>query len=127
MFAQITVFALTGLVLISPTEAIVRPNNLGKLPALGFNTYNAYKCANNEADLISAANSMISLGLKSLGYEYVNVDDCWSVKGGRDSKTGLLVPDSTKFPDGINGTATKLHALGFKFGIYSSKFLILCP
>ena len=39
---------------------------------MGYNTYNAYGCANNEADLLSAANSIVSLGLKSLGYEYVN-------------------------------------------------------
>jgi hypothetical protein len=44
----------------------------GKLPAMGWNSYNAYGCANNQADLIAAANSIISLGLKDLGYIYVN-------------------------------------------------------
>jgi alpha-galactosidase len=39
---------------------------------MGYNTYNAYGCANTEADLVSAANSIVSLGLKTLGYEYVN-------------------------------------------------------
>jgi len=49
------------------------------------------------------------------------VDDCWSVKSGRDSKTQRIIPDPIKFPDGINGTADKIHALGLKIGIYSSK------
>jgi hypothetical protein len=39
---------------------------------MGWNSYNAFGCANNEADLIAAANSIISLGLKDLGYIYVN-------------------------------------------------------
>jgi hypothetical protein len=47
------------------------------------------------------------------------VDDCWSVKSGRDKTTGRIVPDTTKFPDGISGLADKLHGLGFKIGIYS--------
>lgn len=53
------------------------------------------------------------------GYEYVNVDDCWSVKSGRNAN-GQIVPDPTKFPDGISGTADKIHAMGLKMGIYSS-------
>jgi alpha-galactosidase len=60
---------------------------------------------------------MVSLGLKDAGYVYVNIDDCWSNINGRDS-SGKLVPDSTKFPDGISGTATQVHNLGLKLGIY---------
>ena len=48
------------------------------------------------------------------------VDDCWSVKSGRDSVTQRIVPDPDKFPDGIKGIADSLHALGLKAGIYSS-------
>lgn len=50
----------------------------------------------------------------------MNIDDCWSVKAGRDNTTGRIIPDYTKFPDGINGTAVKIHDLGLKIGIYSS-------
>jgi alpha-galactosidase len=49
------------------------------------------------------------------------VDDCWSVMGRRDAATGRIMPDPSKFPDGINGTAQKIHNLGLKIGIYSSK------
>lgn len=31
------------------------------------------------------------------------------------------MPDPTKFPDGISGTADQVHNLGLKLGIYSSK------
>lgn len=49
------------------------------------------------------------------------VDDCWSVKSGRDPNTKRIIPDSAKFPDGISGVASKIHDLGLKVGIYSSK------
>jgi alpha-galactosidase len=42
------------------------------------------------------------------------------MKDGRDSTTGRLLPNLTRFPDGINGTADKIHNLGLKIGIYSS-------
>jgi alpha-galactosidase len=38
---------------------------------------------------------------------------------GRDS-SGRLVPDPNKFPNGISGLASKIHDMGFKFGIYST-------
>lgn len=37
---------------------------------------------------------------------------------GRDNTTGRIVPDPTKFPDGISGLASKIHDLGLKIGIY---------
>jgi hypothetical protein len=58
--------------------------------------------------------------VQDAGYEYVNIDDCWSVKTHRDPITSRLIPDPDRFPDGINGTAKKIHDLGLKIGIYSS-------
>lgn len=34
---------------------------------------------------------------------------------------GHIMPNMTRFPDGISGLADKIHNLGFKMGIYSSK------
>lgn len=65
-----------------------------------------------------AAQEIVDLGLKDAGYEYVNIDDCWSLDG-RDNKTNRIRHDPDKFPDGISGTASKVHALGLKLGIYS--------
>ncbi|KXN90847.1 putative alpha-galactosidase B [Leucoagaricus sp. SymC.cos] len=89
----------------------------GRLPALGWNTWNAYRCDINATKVLAAANQFVSLGLKSAGYEYVNIDDCWSVMS-RDS-SGKIVPDPNKFPNGISGVASQVHALGLKMGIYS--------
>jgi alpha-galactosidase len=54
------------------------------------------------------------------GYGYVNIDDCWQIKTHRDANTSRLIPDPDRFPDGIIGTAKKIHDLDLKIGIYSS-------
>ncbi|KAI9660573.1 MAG: alpha-glucosidase maltase [Bathelium mastoideum] len=99
---------------------LVRPGNVGHLPALGWNSWNAYGCDVSEDKIVQAANYVVSLGLKDAGYEYINIDDCWSVQTGRNATTQQIIPNATTFPDGISGTADKVHALGLKVGIYSS-------
>lgn len=62
---------------------------------------------------------LVSLGLRDLGYNYVNIDDCWSDKvKRRDNITRELVVDTKKFPNGIDGLAKRIHELGLKLGIY---------
>lgn len=75
---------------------------------------------------MQAANAMVDLGFKDAGYEYVVLDDCWSEMKGRDPVTSRLVPNTTKFPDGMSGTADKVHALGLKYGMYSSAGTMTC-
>lgn len=52
-----------------------------------------------------------------MGYEYVNIDDCWSLK--ERNATGYIVADLQKFPQGIDGLANQVNALKLKLGIYS--------
>ncbi|RPA82831.1 glycoside hydrolase [Ascobolus immersus RN42] len=91
----------------------------GKLPPMGFNSWNAFRCDISEEKFLVAADKLLELGLEKLGYDYVNIDDCWSTHE-RDPNTGRLVPDPIKFPDGIKGTADKIHSRGLKFGIYGT-------
>jgi alpha-galactosidase len=107
-------------ILTASTTALILPNNVGKLPALGWNSWNAFHCDITETVFLDAAQQMVDLGFKAAGYQYVNIDDCWSMKNGRDPVTNRLLPNLTRFPDGIKGTADKVHALGLKIGIYSS-------
>jgi alpha-galactosidase len=80
----------------------------------------------NQTKILQAANAMVDLGFKDAGYEYVVLDDCWSVKDHRDPVTSRLVPDTKKFPDGMSGTADQVHALGLKYGMYSSAGTMTC-
>ncbi|KAI9711255.1 MAG: alpha-glucosidase maltase [Bogoriella megaspora] len=111
---------LSSLALLPYISALELPSNVGRLPALGWNSWNAYHCDVSEQKILDAANFIVSKGFKDAGYEYVNIDDCWSVKSARDSTTKQIVPNATTFPDGISGLADKVHDLGLKIGIYSS-------
>ena len=93
-------------------------NGLGLTPQMGWNSWNHFGCNINETIIKDAATMLASTGLHSLGYNYVNIDDCWAVHDSRGS-TGQLVPDPEKFPSGISGVAEYVHSLGMKLGIYS--------
>ncbi|GKZ33507.1 hypothetical protein AbraIFM66950_003409 [Aspergillus brasiliensis] len=117
---------LASSALLVPATALVRPDGVGRTPALGWNSWNAYSCDIDADKILSAANEVVNLGLKDLGYEYINIDDCWSVKSGRNATTKRIIPDPDKFPNGISGVADEVHALGLKLGIYSSAGLTTC-
>ena len=86
-------------------------------PPMGFNTWNTFGFNINEELIKSTADFFVESGLKAAGYEYIVIDDCWSEKQ-RDSQ-GRLVPDHTKFPNGIKPVADYVHSKGLKFGMYS--------
>ncbi|KAK4165593.1 family 27 putative glycoside hydrolase [Cladorrhinum sp. PSN259] len=104
----------------SVVAVVSRDGRTGRLPAMGWNSWNEYACNINETVFVTVAQQLAALGLKDLGYEYVNIDDCWSDKQKRrDPKTMELIPDPLKFPKGISHTADLVHSLGLKLGIYS--------
>ena len=98
-------------------------NGLAVTPAMGWNNWNAFECDVSEDLLLETAQKMMDLGLKDAGYQYVVLDDCWSA--GR-YENGSLKPDFTKFPNGMKDIGDKLHALGLKFGMYSSAGYLTC-
>ncbi|BCS29986.1 glycoside hydrolase family 27 protein [Aspergillus puulaauensis] len=110
--------ALIGLV--HQVNALVRPDGVGRLPALGWSSWNAFECDIDATKILTAARQTVKLGLKDSGYEYINIDDCWSVKTHREPITNRMIPDPARFPDGIASLASQIHDLGLKVGIYSS-------
>jgi alpha-galactosidase len=92
-------------------------NGLGQKPALGWNSWNVGGCKYADAaTALKTAKLFISLGLKDVGYQYVNIDDCWSTMARNSS--GYLVPDPAKWPNGIQGVTAEIHDMGLKFGLY---------
>ncbi|MET8148791.1 NPCBM/NEW2 domain-containing protein [Actinoplanes sp. NPDC005259] len=89
---------------------------LAAVPPMGFNNWNAFGCEVNEALIQQTADVFVSSGLKDAGYEYVNIDDCWSQR--ERGADGRLVADPVKFPNGIRGVADYVHGKGLKLGIY---------
>lgn len=93
-------------------------------PAMGWNTWNTFTENINEELVLQSAEAMVKSGLKDAGYEYVVIDDCWSLRE-RD-KNGRLVPDPVKFPHGMKYVADKIHEMGLKFGMYSCAGTLTC-
>lgn len=103
---------------------LILQNGLGRTPPMGWNSWNHFKCDINEEMIRETADSIVSTGLASLGYTYVNIDDCWGELN-RDSK-GNLVPKASTFPSGIKALADYVHGKGLKLGIYSDAGTLTC-
>lgn len=89
----------------------------GGLPPMGWNSWNTFTWDINEELIRQVADTFVAEGYKDAGYEYIVIDDCWSLKQ-RDNQ-GNLVADPAKFPSGIKALADYIHAKGLKFGMYS--------
>ncbi|KAL9437766.1 hypothetical protein AB3S75_023606 [Citrus x aurantiifolia] len=92
-------------------------NGLGRAPPMGWNSWNHFGCNIQEKLIRETADAMVTSGLAALGYQYINLDDCWAELN-RDSK-GNFVPKASAFPAGIKALADYVHAKGLKLGIYS--------
>ena len=84
-------------------------------PPMGWNSWNHFAEHVTDADVRSAADALVSTGMREAGYIYVNVDDTW--QGKRDSR-GML-HSNERFPD-MKALGDYIHSKGLKFGIYSS-------
>ncbi len=93
-------------------------------PPMGWNTWNTFGPDINETLIMESADAMVETGLRDAGYEYIVVDDMWSLKE-RDAE-GHLVPDPKKFPHGMKYLADYVHSKGLKFGMYSCGGFLTC-
>uniref|UniRef100_A0ACD5YZK8 Uncharacterized protein n=1 Tax=Avena sativa TaxID=4498 RepID=A0ACD5YZK8_AVESA len=99
-------------------------NGLALTPQMGWNSWNFFACDINETVIRETADALVSTGLADLGYNYVNIDDCWSyVKRGNKDQ---LLPDPKTFPSGIKSLADYVHSKGLKLGIYSDAGAFTC-
>ncbi len=67
-------------------------------------------------------------GLARHGWTYINIDDGWEIPGKstapkRDAQGNIIVNE--KFPN-MKALGDSIHALGLKFGIYSSPGPLTC-
>jgi len=98
-------------------------NGVGRTPAMGYNTWNDYRCNINANDIMVSVDAIVSQGLDKLGYIYVNIDDCWAQSRSSD---GTVQPDPTTFPKGMKDVADYVHSKGLKFGIYTDRGTKTC-
>ena len=127
---RLLVFSLVYLTCSSTASA-------GKLPLMGWSSWNLFGCNVNETLILATANAMAGSNLTTLGYSWVLLDDCWTrcalygpkrrclLPGARDSQS-RLVADPDRFPNGIAHLASRIQGLGLRFGIYTSVSAATC-
>ncbi len=94
---------------------IVIGDQMAFTPPMGWNSWNCFAGAVDDAKVRSAADAMVASGLINHGWTYINIDDTW--EGKRDANGNIL--SNEKFPD-MKALVDYVHSKGLKIGIYSS-------
>jgi len=97
---------------------------LAATPPMGWNSWNKFGGSVTDTLVRGIADAMVSSGMQAVGYQYINIDDMWQASN-RDS-SGNIVPDNTKFPNGMKALADYVHGKGLKLGLYSDRGTKTC-
>ena len=99
------------------------PSKKQRLPAMGWNSWNAFGSGNTEELTKAMIAKIKELGLDDYGYKYIVLDDgCYRPERVNDH----LESDPVKFPSGFKAMADTVHAAGLKFGMYNDIGTKLC-
>ena len=125
LLARWSLLFVVVVVVVDDDFASAYDNGLGLTPQMGWNPWNVYGCDINEQLIRDMAQAMVDSGLHKLGYEYINIDDCW--QDSLRNATGYIQEDLEKFPSGMGALSDFVRdALGLKFGLYSDSGLMTC-
>ncbi len=112
---------------------LVAGETLALTPPMGWNHWYVHYDRITDKLMREAADVMVSSGMADVGYQYVNIDDCWMnapknkdplrVGPLRDAQ-GNLLPNK-HFPD-MKALAGYIHAKGLKAGLYTSPGRFTC-
>jgi alpha-galactosidase len=112
---------------------IVSGDILALTPSMGWNHWYAHYDRVTDKMMRDAADTLLSSGMADVGYDYVNIDDCWmnAPKHGDPMRVGplrdgagTLIPNEY-FPD-MPALTAYIHSKGFKAGIYISPGTLTC-
>lgn len=116
---------------------IVVGDKLSLTPPMGWNHWYAHYYRVTDKMIREAADVMISSGMADVGYQYVNIDDCWmnaspgaqkyedlSRVGPLRDDQGNILPNR-HFPD-MKELTDYIHSKGLKAGIYTSPGELTC-
>jgi alpha-galactosidase len=91
---------------------------LALTPPMGWNSWNTFQTNISEQLVKEMADVMVASGMRDAGYNFLVLDDGWMAME-RDPKTGDLIADPKKFPNGMKAVADYVHSKGLKFGLYN--------
>lgn len=88
-------------------------------PLMGFTSWNSFGSTVSQKKMEDTAQMILETGLADYGYRYMNIDSGWQKEYG--GEFDAVMPNE-KFPD-MKGFCDRMHAVGFKCGIYSTPML----
>ncbi len=106
---------------------IASGETLALTPPMGWNDWYAHYDRITDAKMRQAADILVSSGMADVGYQYVDIDDCWmNCRRNNDpmqfgpfrDQNGNILPNK-HFPD-MKALTDYIHAKGLKAGIYTS-------
>ena len=121
-FLSALILALAGATLPRAARAQATPA-VAATPPMGWNSWNKFGCNVSDKLIREIADAVVSTGMKDVGYQFVNIDDCWQVSRAAD---GTIVVDAERFPDGMKPLADYVHSKGLKFGVYTDAGRMTC-
>lgn len=112
---------------------IVVGDTIALTPPMGWNHWYAHYDRVTDVMMREAADIMVSSGMADVGYQYVNIDDCWmNAPRHKDPKrvgplrddNGMLIPNAY-FPD-MKALTAYIHEKGLRAGTYISPGPLTC-
>lgn len=111
-------------ILFFSPSIVALDNGLALTPPMGVSTWSIFRTNVNHTLIVDLADSMVKLGLKDAGYEYLLMDAGWAIHAKdcphclpyRD-RDGNLNVDTDKFPS-LKDTIDQVHSKGLLFGIW---------
>ena len=126
----IAIFLVSGAGSLINTAAAAVPtlkSSADPTPAMGWSSWSFLRVNASESQVEGEALAMVTSGLHSVGYTYINIDDGWyqcpGPQGPNVDSYGRWVINTVNYPsvgseNGIQALASYVHSLGLKFGIY---------
>jgi len=98
-----------------PDPAVCAPSGSALRPALGWNGWNEFRCRAelDQTKFLANVDALIESGMRDVGYQYANLDDCWQAARAADGS----ISANSRFPDGVGALAAYAHARGLKLGV----------
>ena len=122
-------FVLLHLLTLTTVRSL--DNGVGRTPPMGYSSWNDCASQVTEERIKNITTHLIQSGLAAKGYIHVNVDEGWLLA--RNSTTGQLIEDRTKFPSGMKALGAWIHNQTvpghgqiMKYGLYTSRGTCQC-
>ena len=98
---------------------IVVGHSIALTPPMGWNPYNAFSNNFNQKLIMRQSRDLVREGLNNYGWNYICIDDGWQ---GKRTGPGHAMEPNKRF-EHLARMIKRIHAMGLKFGLYSTPWV----